>query len=222
MKRLGILGIVIVAMAAVAAGPSASQPAAQAKTWICHKADANKYVAIRVAKSQVRGHMRHGDVPVPPASQSRSGAKAYCALLPPITPARGGQVLDGTLAPTGTNTVGSGSFTVRASVGQQRVCWTLTVNLTAGQLATTGTVTLAHIHGPLPATGVFQGFTLTAAQLASLNASLQSTGTGTVSGCETNVSKAKIRQILQNPSDFFVNVHTTLFPNGALQGTVTR
>jgi CHRD domain len=222
MKKLSIIALLMVVTAALAAGPSASQTPPPAKTWICHKADANKYVAIRVAKSQVRGHMRHGDVPVPVASQNRTAARAYCALLPPITPARGGQVLDGTLAPTGGNTVGSGTFTIRASVGQQRVCWTLTVNLTAAELATTGSVILAHIHGPLPATGIFQGFTLTAAQLASLNASLQATGTGTVSGCETNVSKAKIRQILQNPSDFFVNVHTTTFGGGALQGTLSR
>ena len=219
MKKLSILGVVIFAMAALAAGPSASQTP-PGKTWICHKADANKYVAIQVKTKEMKGHLRHGDVVAP---QNRAAARAHCAALGrPITATRGGQGLDGTLAPTGGNTVGSGTFAIRASVGQQRVCWTLTLNLTAAQLATTGNVTLAHIHGPLPATGVFQGFTLTATQLASLNASLQSTGTGTVSGCETNVSKAKIRQILQSPSSFFVNVHTTLFPNGALQGTLTR
>lgn len=218
MKKFGILAILMVAMAALAAGPSASQT--PAKTWICHKADANKYVAVRVAKSQVKGHMRHGDVPVPATSQNRAAAKAFCGSLPLITAARGGKMLDANLTPAGGNTVGSGTVTIRASLGQQRVCWTLTVNLTPAQLATTGNVIAAHIHGPTPSTGVFQGFTLTAAQLSALNASLASTGTGTVSGCETNVSKATIQQLLKSPSSFFVNVHTVNFPGGMLQGTL--
>ena len=218
MKKFGILAILMVAMAALAAGPSASQT--PAKTWICHKADANKYVAVRVAKSQVKGHMRHGDLPVPMASQNRAAAKAYCSSLPLVTPARGGKMLDATLAPAGGNSGGSGTVTIRASVGQQRVCWTLTVNLTQTQLAATGNVMAAHIHGPTPATTVFQGFTLTTAQLSALNASLASTGTATVSGCETNVPKAKIQQLLKSPSSFFVNVHTEKFPNGMLQGTL--
>jgi hypothetical protein len=218
MKKLSILAILIVATAALAAGPSASQPP-PGKRWICHKVNAHKYVAIQVKTKEMKGHLRHGDFVAP--VQNRTAARAFCSTQL-VTPARGGQKLDATLAPAGTNTVGSGTVTIRASVGQRRVCWTLTVNLTAAELATTGNVTLAHIHGPLPATGVFQGFTLTAAQLSSLNASLTSTGTGAVSGCENNVDRAKIQQILQNPSSFFVNVHTTLFPGGMLQGTLSR
>ena len=40
----------------------------------------------------------------------------------------------------------------------------------------------------------------------SLNASLSSTGRATVSGCET-VERAKVRQLLRNLDDFYVNVH---------------
>jgi hypothetical protein len=32
----------------------------------------------------------------------------------------------------------------------------------------------------------------------------------------------KVRQLLRNLDDFYVNVHTTTFPNGALQGALAR
>jgi hypothetical protein len=35
------------------------------------------------------------------------------------------------------------------------------------------------------------------------------------------VDRAKIRQLLRNLDDFYVNVHTTVFPGGALQGTLS-
>jgi len=41
-------------------------------------------------------------------------------------------------------------------------------------------------------------------------------------GCTEDVSKALIRRILRRPKRFYVNVHTTPFPGGAVQGTLRK
>lgn len=212
MRRLLLLGGFVLA-AVAATGTLTAQTST--KRWICHKADANKYAAIRVAnKAQLRGHLRHGDVSAG-VPQTRAGARAFCKSLT-ITPTSGGRRTETTLTPVAPNTSGTGSFTFRAAQGRETLCWTLTIqNLAAGA----GAVTMAHIHGPLPSTAIFIGLTLSPTQLANLNASLTSTGRATVSGCET-VDRTKIRQLLRNLDDFYVNVHTTTFPNGALQGNL--
>ena len=211
MRRFLLLaGVVLTAAAAV----TATSTAQTTKRWICHKSDTNKYVAIRVAKSQVKGHMRHGDISAG-VPQTRAGARAFCRGLT-ITPTSGGRRTQTTLTPVAPNTAGGGSFTFRAAQGRETLCWTLTIeNLPSSA----GAVTMAHIHGPLPSTAIFIGLTLSPAQLTNLNATLTSTGRATVSGCET-VDRAKIRQVLRNLNDFYVNVHTTVFPNGALQGNL--
>lgn len=214
MRRFLLLAAVVLTAVAASATTNA-QPST--KRWICHKADDNQYVAIRVrSRAQLRGHMRHGDVSAG-VPQTRAAARAFCRALT-ITPTRGGQRNDATLTPVAPNTTGGGSFTFRAAQGRETLCWSLTVQNLA---ASAGAVTMAHIHGPLPSTAIFIGFTLSPTQLASLNASLSSTGRASVSGCET-VDRAKVRQLLRNLDDFYVNVHTTTFPNGALQGTLAR
>jgi hypothetical protein len=214
VRRFLLLAAVVLTAVAASATTNA-QPST--KRWICHKADDNQYVAIRVrSRAQLRGHMRHGDVSAG-VPQTRAAARAFCRALT-ITPTRGGQRNDATLTPVAPNTTGGGSFTFRAAQGRETLCWSLTVQNLA---ASAGAVTMAHIHGPLPSTAIFIGFTLSPTQLASLNASLSSTGRASVSGCET-VDRAKVRQLLRNLDDFYVNVHTTTFPNGALQGTLAR
>ncbi len=212
MRRLLLLAAL--ALTAVAATATVNaQPST--KRWICHKADENKYVAIRVSsRAQLRGHLRHGDISAG-VPQTRATARAFCKALT-ITPARGGRRTDATLTPVAPNTSGGGSFTFRAAQGRETLCWTLTVQNLA---AAAGAVTMAHIHGPLPSTAIFIGLTLSPTQLTTLNASLSSTGRATVSGCET-VERAKVRQLLRNLDDFYVNVHTTAFPDGALQAAL--
>ncbi|MGH8502527.1 MAG: CHRD domain-containing protein [Gammaproteobacteria bacterium] len=41
---------------------------------------------------------------------------------------------------------------------------------------------------------------------------------GNSSGCVTNLGPALLNAITQNPGAFYVNVHTGLFPDGALRG----
>jgi CHRD domain-containing protein len=227
MKRIIVLAISALITAAIGAGAAAAaKPTPPGKSWVCHKAGPEKYVVIRVStRAQLRGHMRHGDT----AHATREAALTACANAVRVTPTRGGQKLEATLraAPTATalGTGTFGSFTARVSAGQRRVCWTLTVNLTSSQLSTTGPVTelFAHIHGPRPtSSAIVVPLTLVApATVATFNTTLQS-GTATATGCETNVDREKILQILRDPGSYYVNVHTANFPGGAVEGTLSR
>jgi len=214
MRRLG--AVLVIAASVVVASFASAADAAAVKQWICHKADENRYVAVRVtSRAQLRGHVRHGDI-VAGVPQTRVAARAFCRGLT-ITPTSGGRRVDTTLAPVSAALTGSGTFTFRAAQGRETLCWRLTIQTLA---ASAGAVTAAHIHGPLPSTDIFIPITLTAAQLSALNASLTAGQPATTTGCET-VDRAKVRQVLRNLDDFYFNVHTTAFPGGALQGTLS-
>lgn len=213
MARVG--GLLLLVAATLAVFASAADGAAL-KRWICHKADENRYVAIRVSRAELRGHVRHGDVTVG-VPQTRPRARTHCRGLT-ITPTSGGQRFAARLSPVSTALTGSGSFAFRAIPGRGTLCWTLTIQSLA---SSAGPVTAAHIHGPRPSTDVFVGLTLSPTQLSSLNASLAAGQTARASGCES-VDRAKVRQLLRDVGDFYVNVHTTAFPNGALQGPLSR
>jgi len=155
---------------------------AQTKMWVCHRAGDNKYVAIRVSsRAQMRGHLRHGDVAVPAASSTnKQTAQTFCNTQT-ITPRRGGEALTGNL----TGTAGTGTATLRLSVGQRTVCFAFS-NLPSGF-----TFSLAHIHsgsttGPIV---------------------VPLTSTGQTSGCVTGIDRDLLKQILQNPAGFTVNLH---------------
>jgi hypothetical protein len=94
---------------------------------------------------------------------------------------------------------GSGSATVRARLGGTSLCYTLTVTGLTD-------VTAAHIHR-VSTSAIVVPFTAPT--------------TGTIGGCET-VEKALLREILRNPAAFYVNVQTVSFPNGQVQGRLSR
>jgi len=96
---------------------------------------------------------------------------------------------------------GAGTALITVNLGQGEVCWHVTVS-GIGPLPASA----SHIHkqvqdkqGP-----VYVGLTVPDAS-------------GEVSGCKSE-DRAKLKHIVQFPDSFYVNVHTTEFPTGAVRG----
>jgi hypothetical protein len=198
MKRLAIL--IIVGLATLV-GYSSSQaaPPTPKKHVVCHSTGSAKkpYRKIVVGtRAALKAHLAHpGDIVDP--------AGGVCPTQS-LTALRGGRPMSTTLAPVAPNTVGSGSFVARSNIGQGRICWSLTVTGLSD-------VTAAHIHylnGPL------------ATQIA-VPLALPTPFTGSATGCAT-VLRALVKQILVHPENFYVNVHTTTYPGGAISGTLAK
>jgi hypothetical protein len=119
---------------------------------------------------------------------------------------QGGRPLSATLL--GSNEVpaapdtssGTASFTV--NVGQGQLCYAIDFN-------TTETVVAAHIHHAAAGN--------VAPPLIPLGAPV----TGSSSGC-ASVGRSVLIDILHNPGDYYVNVHTTAHPAGAGRGQLTK
>jgi CHRD domain len=94
---------------------------------------------------------------------------------------------------------GTGEALLRVNSGQRRICYQLTV---AGL---TGTVTAAHIHkAPFGVNGP-------------IVVPLVPPVDGSSEACAT-VDRALAKDIRKNPDDYYVNVHTSAFMNGAIRG----
>lgn len=98
----------------------------------------------------------------------------------------------------------TGEADLTLNQGQGEVCFDLSwadIN---------GTVVAAHIHIANPGTpgpivvGLFMGTALA--------------GTDDASGCVDDVDADTIKAIRQDPSAYYVNVHSTVFPAGAVRG----
>ena len=166
------------------------------KMTICHWAG-KKYVKVTVGARSLTGHMQHARDIVP--------APATCPTQPVSSEKTGGRPLRATL--TGTAEVpgpgdsdGRGTATIRLNQGQGKVCFALTAsNITLPAAA-------AHIHigGSTVAGPVVVGLTAPDA-------------TGTSFGC-VSATRDLIAAIRMNPSNYYVNVHTSDYPAGAIRG----
>lgn len=198
MKRLAVL--IIVGLATLV-GYSSSQaaPPTPKKHVVCHATGSAKKPYRKVVvgtRAALKAHLAHpGDIVDP--------AGGVCPSQP-LTARRGGRPMSTTLAPVAPNTVGAGSFVARSNIGQGRICWSLTVTGLSD-------VTAAHIHylnGPL------------ATQIA-VPLALPTPFTGSATGCAT-APRALVKLILVHPENFYVNVHTTTYPGGAISGTLAK
>src|SRR5262245_58662169 len=93
---------------------------------------------------------------------------------------------------------GSGTAKVTLNHGQGQICYELKVK-------GIGTANAAHIHAGA------------AGQAGDVKVPLETPSTeGSSKGCAT-VDRELIKQIMDKPSDYYVNVHTAEYPHGALR-----
>jgi hypothetical protein len=93
---------------------------------------------------------------------------------------------------------GSGTATITVNPGQREICFTLQVDDIAP-------ATAAHIHVG------------TVTEAGDVVVTLAPPSEGTSTGCVT-LSRDLALAIIRDPSDYYVNVHNTAFPAGAVRG----
>lgn len=99
---------------------------------------------------------------------------------------------------------GTGSAQITLNVGHASVCWEITVaNITLPAAA-------AHIHRAPP--GIAGGIVVPLSAPGS---------SGQASGCRT-ADPVLIQAIIDNPEEYYVNVHTSDFPAGAVRGQLSN
>jgi len=100
---------------------------------------------------------------------------------------------------------GTGAALITVNIGQGEVCWLLSVEdilLPAS---------LAHIHEAAPGVQGAAVVTLTAPDAS-----------GESSGCWSTDNKDLLKRIIQSPELFYVNVHNSSYPSGAVRGQLAR
>ena len=99
---------------------------------------------------------------------------------------------------------GSGTATITLNYGQGEVCWEITVS------GITLPATASHIHvAPVGVAGPVV-IPLTPPDV-----------NGFSSGC-TSADRALIKNIIQHPEEYYVNVHNADYPTGALRGQLSK
>ena len=98
---------------------------------------------------------------------------------------------------------GSGRAVIRLNQGQRQVCFELSVSNIAP-------ATAAHIHAGTATVAGPVVVTLTPPPTE-----------GSSRGC-VNAEADLIRNIRQNPENFYINVHNSEFPDGAVRGQLSR
>lgn len=137
-----------------------------------------------------------------------AAALALALVALPAQAQQGGRPLSAHLTgaaekPNPGDTDGSGHATFRVNVGQSQVCWDLMVEKI-------GAATAAHIHKAGPDAAGPPVIPLTAPG-----------ADGKGSGCAT-ASAELVKDILQNPAAYYVNVHNAEFPAGAVRGQLSK
>ncbi len=133
---------------------------------------------------------------------------AVAALLAaPALSADGGRKFDATLSgsaevPGPGDSDGGATAGVTVNPGKKQICYSLSVN-------GIDPATMAHIHKG--ASGV----------AGPVVVALTAPATGKSTGCVTVTGELAL-DILRTPANYYVNVHTAAFPDGALRGQLSK
>lgn len=106
--------------------------------------------------------------------------------------------------------------------GDPNASGTADVTLNQGQGTVCSTVTWANVDGDVLAGHIHRGGAGTAGPIVVTLFTGSFSGTDAFSGCTQNVPAALIKEIRTDPSAFYVNVHSTVFPNGAIRGQLSK
>lgn len=102
----------------------------------------------------------------------------------------------------------SGTAFLTLNQGQGEVCFDLS------WAGIDGTVIAAHVHAaPAGIAGPV---------VVPLFTDVALPGTGSASACVSGVSEELIKDIRQNPENYYVNIHSTVFPAGAIRGQLGK
>jgi len=193
------LGAVALGTAGAATERSASldSPSVAATRAVCHRTGSARrpYVRIRVTARQLRRHNAHPADIIPAPRRCPSTVLSATAGGTAFTINLVGE----TERPTAGDPVGTGTATVRLRRGQGQVCFSIRAeNITLPSVG-------AHIH---------RG---SASESGGIVVPLRAPGSnGQSSGCVT-AARSLVAQILSSPEGYYVNVHTTEFPAGAIR-----
>jgi hypothetical protein len=100
---------------------------------------------------------------------------------------------------------------------------TADVTLNQGAGTVCSSVTWANVDGEVFAGHIHRGDAGTAGPIVVTLFTGSFSGTDAFSGCTQNVPADLIKEIRQDPSAFYVNVHSQpLFPNGAVRGQLSK
>jgi hypothetical protein len=135
------------------------------------------------------------------------GGGAAWAATAPVQAADGGRPLSAAMVgkvevPPG-DPDGTGTAKFQVNVGKGQICYSLSVK------KLDGTITAAHIH------------VAPAGKAGPIVVPLKAPVSGTSSGC-VSVKRDLAKNILMHPSAYYVNVHTTVFPAGAVRGQLHK
>ena len=100
---------------------------------------------------------------------------------------------------------GVGDALLTINVGQNEICWETSVsNITLPATASHIHHAVAGVRGPI------------VIALSPPNAS------GVAHGCRSDVDRDLLRDIMEHPADYYVNVHTSDYPAGAIRAQLER